>query len=110
MGCLRHHAWDECTELCRHGQQKRLLRCLGGVPGEAGCCLGDDCDYKPCSNTVGDTRCFRTPVLIGLDGMNGQVVRLPVVLVNDENKELATVAIAKKVTVAMALTILPNPA
>ena len=51
-----------------------------------------------------------TPVLIGLDGMNGQVVRLHVVLVNDENKELATVAILKKVTIAMALTISPNPA
>ena len=51
-----------------------------------------------------------TPVLIGLDGMNGQVVRLHVVLVNDENKELATVAILEKVTIAMALTISPNPA
>ena len=53
---------------------------------------------------------LRTPVLIGLDGMNGQVVRLHVVLVNDENKELATVAILKNVTIAMALTISPNPA
>ena len=51
-----------------------------------------------------------TPVLIGLDGMNGPVVRLHVVLVNDENKELATVAILEKVTIAMALTISPNPA
>ena len=50
-----------------------------------------------------------TSVLIGLDGMNGQVVRLHVVLVNDENKELAT-AILKKVTIAMAPTISPNPA
>ena len=49
-----------------------------------------------------------TNVLIGLDGMNGQVVRLHVVLVNDENNELATVAILKRVTIAMALTISPN--
>ena len=50
-------------------------------------------------------------MLIGLDGMNGQVVRLNVELMNDENKELATVAISKKVTIAMTLTIsrtLPN--
>ena len=52
---LNWGAWDECTGLCGHGQQKRLRRCLGGVPGEAGCCPGDDCDYKPCSNPVGDT-------------------------------------------------------
>ena len=50
-----------------------------------------------------------TPVLIGLDGMNGQVVLLHVVLVNDENNVLATVAISKKATIAMDPTISPNP-
>ena len=50
-----------------------------------------------------------THVLIGLDGLNGQVVRLHVVLVSEENNELAMVAILKKVTIAMAPTISPNP-
>ena len=49
-----------------------------------------------------------THVLIGLDGLNGQVVRLHVVLVSEENNELAMVAILKKVTIAMAPTISPN--
>ena len=51
-----------------------------------------------------------THVLIGLDGLNGQLVRLHVVLVSDENNELAMVAILKKVTIAMGLTISPNRA
>ena len=49
---LNWGAWDECTGLCGHGQQKRLRRCLGGVPGKAGCCPNNYCpsnycDYKP---------------------------------------------------------------
>ena len=52
---LNWGAWNECVGLCGHGQQKRHRRCLGGVPGEPNCCPGDDCDYKPCSNPVGDT-------------------------------------------------------
>ena len=51
-----------------------------------------------------------THVLIGLDGLNGQVVRLHVVLVSDENNAPAMVAISKKVTIAMGLTISPNRA
>ena len=39
--------WDECTGLCKYGQQKILRRCLGGVPSEADRCLGGGCDYKP---------------------------------------------------------------
>ena len=51
-----------------------------------------------------------THVPIGQDGLNGQVVRPPVVLVSDENNEHATVKISKKVTIATDLTISPNPA
>ena len=42
-----------------------------------------------------------THVHTGLDGLNGQVVRPLVVLVSDENNELVTVKISKKVTIAM---------
>ena len=52
---LNWGAWNECTGLCGHGQQKRFRRCIGGVPGEGNCCPGDDCDYKSCGNPVGDT-------------------------------------------------------
>ena len=52
---LNWGAWNECVGLCGHGQQKRIRRCLGGVSGEPNCCPGDDCDYKPCNNPVGDT-------------------------------------------------------
>jgi len=49
-----------------------------------------------------------THVLTGPVGLNGQVVRPLVVLVNEENNEHVTVAISKRVTIAMDLTISPN--
>ena len=51
-----------------------------------------------------------THVRTGRVGLNGQVVRPPVVLVSEENIEHVTVKISKKDTIAMDLTISPNPA